>query len=179
MRTVCALLISKPDLTSPEAFQQESRLYHFAVRLLVERLSWYCRDHKRKEDAGDGSLHLVLSNRATLDYGALRDYLGYLETNRVALGYQAAPGIVRPDQFETYTAGRRIGLQLADAVASSYFYAVEPSPYGLTEDAYARLLLPRAYRHQGTQVWGYGVKVMPREAEERRRVGEVLPGWEP
>ena len=70
-----------------------------------------------------------------------------------------------------------MGLQLADAVASSYFYAVWVGPYGFSEDAYARLLLPHAYRHDG-KLWGYGVKITPRESEERRRKGELLPGWD-
>jgi hypothetical protein len=27
------------------------------------------------------------------------------------------------------------------------------------------------------QPWGYGVKIFPDETEEKRRNGEVLPGW--
>ncbi len=171
------VMIHKPDLTSPEKFQAETRLYFYAIRLLVERISWCCRDHRRKEDAGDGSVNLVLSNRAMMDYQALNAYLCHLEANRVALDYRAAPGIIRPEQFETHTHGRRMGLQVAGAVAGSYYYAVWTNPYGFTEDAYARLLLSRAYRHEGT-LWGYGVKIVPRETEERRRKGEVLAGWE-
>jgi hypothetical protein len=170
------VLIHKPDLASPEKFTDGSRLYFFAVRLLVERLSWYCRDHKRKDDAGDGSVEIVFSNRASMDYDELRKYLEYLDTNRIALDYKAEPGVIRSDRIATYTHGKRMGLQIADAVASGFFYAVEPSPYGLTEDGYARLLLPRVYRHQ-KQLWGYGVKIFPRETEEKRRKGEVLPGW--
>lgn len=172
-----SVLVHKPDLASPERFAVQSRLYFYAVRLLVERISWYCRDHRRKDDGGDGSVNLVFSNRATMDYQALNRYLCHLEDSRDEFSYQAAPGIIRPDQFETHTHGRRMGLQIADAVASSYYYAVWVSPYGFTEDTYARLLVPRAYRHNGL-LWGYGVKIVPRESEERRRKGEFLPGWE-
>ncbi len=176
LRTV-SILIHKPSLTSPENFTQESKLYFYAVRLLVERVSWCCRDHRKKDDTGNGSVELVLSNRASMDYKALCGYIEYLDANRVALGYQADADVVRPDQIGTFTHGRRMGLQVADAVASAYFYAVQTSAYGMTEDGYARLLLPCAYRHQ-KRLWGYGVKVMPREAEERRRTGAILPGWE-
>jgi hypothetical protein len=172
LRTIC-VLIHKPALTSPEKFTAENRLYFYAVRLLVERISWYCRDYKRKDDDGDGSVRLIFSNRASLDYDDLRRYLLYLQDNRIALEYRAETNVICPDDMETYTHGRRVGLQLADAVASSFFYAVEPNAYGLTEDAYARFLLPRAYRHNG-QLWGYGLKLMPREAEEERRKGLVL-----
>jgi hypothetical protein len=110
-----------------------------------------------------------------MDYEALRHYLEHLDVNHVALNYRAAPDIVHAEAIETYTPGRRMGLQIADAVASSYFYAVERSSYGMTEESYARLLLRVAYRHQ-TQLWGYGVKIMPKEAEEERRKGTLFPG---
>ena len=38
--------------------------------------------------------------------------------------------------------------------------ADNPNPYGDTEDKYARLLLPAAYRHKGTLL-GYGLKFWP------------------
>lgn len=172
LRTAC-VMIHKPALTSPENFNTKSRLYFYMVRMLVERISWYCRDNRRKDNDGDGSVRLVFSNRASLDYEALRDYLKYLENNRIALDYRADVKVIRPDEMETYTHGRRVGLQLADAVASSFFYAVEPNAFGQTEDGYARLLLTRAYRHN-RRLWGYGVKLMPREAEEARRKGLIL-----
>jgi len=115
-----SVLINKQAIVAPENFIEQTRPYFYAVRLLIERLSWYCRDHIRKEDIGDGSV--------------------------------------------------------ADAVASSYFFAIETNRYGFTEDSYAKLLLPRAYRHQG-QLWGYGIKIMPRETEEKRRDGTLLIGW--
>ncbi len=175
LRTV-SVMINKREISNPEKFTPDSGLYFYAVRLLVERASWYCRDHKRRDDAGDGCLKLVFSNRAALDYTELANYLRYLETNRIALDYRAAPGVVRPEDLCTYTSGKRMGLQIADAVASSYYSAVEKSSFGFTEESYAKLLLPRAYRHDG-QLWGYGIKMVPRETEERRRAGEILPDW--
>ncbi len=172
-----SVLISKPDLDSPEKFTGGSNLYFYAVRLLMERLSWYCRDHKRKEDAGDGSVEIVFSYRSSMDYNALREYLEHLDANRIDLDFKAEPGIIRPERILTFTHGKRMGLQIADAVASGFFYAVQPSQYGMTEDSYARLILPRAYRHR-KELWGYGVKIFPNEAEERRRNGELLSGME-
>jgi len=173
-----SVLIHKCDLTSHETFRAESRLYFYAARLLIERISWYCRDHKRKADPGDGSVDLVFSNRGHMDYKALRNYMDYLEQNRAALDYRAAPGVVNAWQVSVYSPGRHMGLQLADAVASSYYHAVEENHYGFTEDSYARLLLPCAYRYRKA-LWGYGIKIMPRESEEKRRNGLILSGWEP
>jgi hypothetical protein len=69
-----------------------------------------------------------------------------------------------------------MGLQIADAIASSMYFAVEPSNLGFTEGAYGRLLLPGIYRREG-QLWGYGLNVFPSETEEKRRMGEILREW--
>jgi hypothetical protein len=57
-----------------------------------------------------------------------------------------------------------MGLQIADAVAGSFFYAVEPSKYGYTEHRYVKLLKPIVYHWHGKYL-GYGIKSWPREAE--------------
>ncbi len=121
-------------------------------------------------------MKVVFSNRATMNYKALQQYLEYLDTNRAALGYRAAPEIIRPDQISSFTAGKRMGLQIADAVACSYFKAVEANAFGFTEESYAKSIVARAYRHNG-ELWGYGLNVMPRETEEKRRAGGILQGW--
>src|SRR6266496_2764834 len=45
LKTV-SVLIHKPSIRNVELFQQKYRLYFYAARLLLERISWYCRDHK-------------------------------------------------------------------------------------------------------------------------------------
>lgn len=168
-----SVMVYKPLLTSPEIFQQSFALYHHAVHLLIERVSWYCRTARRKSDKGDGSVLLTFSNRSTMDYDDLKAKIADLETQGAALDYHAAPRIIRSDQIDTYSAGRRMGLQLADAVASGYFFAVEKSPHGFTEDAYVRLFQPCVYRYRRT-CWGYGVKLFPDEAEAMRRRKQIL-----
>ena len=168
-----SICIHKPDLISPEKFQLDFRLYFYATRLLAERISWYCRDHHRKNDPGDGSVEIVFSNRGHVDYSALCEYLTKLEGNAVAFDYRADLKVIRPNQVLTMSSGRRMGLQIADAVASSTFFALEPNSYGQVEDAYLRAIAPTFYRHQGDP-WGYGIKIMPREAEEQRRRGELI-----
>ncbi len=69
---------------------------------------------------------------------------------------------IRCDQINAFTAGRRMGLQIADAVASGFFKAVEPSQYGHTEDRYARMLRPIVYNRERC-FQGYGLKFWPRE----------------
>jgi hypothetical protein len=73
--------------------------------------------------------------------------------------------VIRSEQIVAFTSGRRMGLQIADAVASSFFYAVQPTNYGYTEDRYVRMLKPVVYHREG-QFNGYGIKFWPREMDE-------------
>ena len=53
MRTV-SVLVCKPLISEPEKFQNTKYLlYRYATRLLLERVSWLCRDHRRAGE-GDG-----------------------------------------------------------------------------------------------------------------------------
>jgi hypothetical protein len=47
-----------------------------------------------------------------------------------------------------------------DAIASSYFQALNPNRFGDTEDRYARILHPLAYARSGRHL-GYGLKFFP------------------
>ena len=162
LRTI-SIVVHKPSLTSPEAFNESYRLYFYAVRLLCERISWYCRDNTMTRDQGSGEVKLVFSNRSSMSYFDLRNYLSRLE--RMSFEGLGDPQIfwsaIDTRQMETYTAGKRAGLQVADAIAGSFYYATEYSPLGLTEDCYARMLRPVVYRRQKSYL-GYGLKFFPR-----------------
>src|SRR3954470_5576610 len=54
MRTV-SVLVHKPSLKDVERFKGKYLLYRYATRFLLERVSWFCRDHRRVTDAGDGT----------------------------------------------------------------------------------------------------------------------------
>ncbi len=56
------------------------------------------------------------------------------------------------------------GLQVADAVASGFHFAVKVNRYGKTESGYLLHLKKTLYRHQ-TQTMGYGIKVWPEDYE--------------
>jgi len=165
---VLTVLIHKPSLVEVETFQGRYRLYFYAVRLLLERVSWLCRDSRTAHDVGDGSVEIVFSNRSDLSYSELSEYLTKLQANPGPFDVRIDWKSVRPEQIVAFTPGKRMGLQLADAVASSLFYAVQPSQYGFTEDRYARILKPVMYHREGRYI-GYGPKFWPREVDGRIR----------
>lgn len=155
------LLIHKPSIPDPKALGENGRLYYQAVQRLLECVSGCCRDSRQPED-GDGTAEIVLSNRSGMSHEQLRSHLQIPADpqDEETTGFS----ILRGEQIHIYSAGRRLGLQIADAIASGFFKAVEPSPYGHTEDRYARMLKPVLYRRDSLYL-GHGLSFWPREAE--------------
>jgi hypothetical protein len=163
LRTV-SVLIHKPSIKEPERFQSESfRLYRYASRLLLERVSWLCRDH-HKEGEGDGTVEITFSNRSAMSYDDLRNYLGHLRDTSDAADVRVDWSVVRPEQVKAINHDQLAGLQIADAVASGIYFAANLNPYGEAEDRYLRLLAPTIYCRKKT-VQGYGLKFWPEDFE--------------
>jgi hypothetical protein len=81
--------------------------------------------------------------------------------------------VVDPDIIRAVEHSQLAGLQVADAVASGFYAALNPNPFGDTEDKYARLLLPMCYRHTGTLL-GYGLKFWPNDLESLKKKNPQL-----
>ncbi|MFQ5814626.1 MAG: hypothetical protein ACE5I2_15715 [Anaerolineae bacterium] len=97
-----------------------------------------------------------------MSYEELKEYLSYLKKKTGPLDVKIDWEVIRANKIKAYTPGKRMGLQIADAVAGSFYYALEPSAYGYTEDRYARMLKPVVYSRKG-RFLGYGLKFWPRE----------------
>lgn len=76
---------------------------------------------------------------------------------------RSSPASTSPE-IEARGHAERRGLQIVDAVASGYWYGLNRNRYGHTEDRYARILHPLAYRRNG-RCRSYGVKFFPPEVE--------------
>ena len=172
---VCmSVAVHKPSLTQTEAFQKPYYLYFYTARLLLERVSWYCRDHRPPNDRDDGCAWLVFSTRRGLHRQAIEEYLALLKRKSAApdpfrdLGHNkiywpalaTEPIIVAPNNSF-------IGLQVADAVASGVARAFEMSAYGHTEPRYIETLKPVLYKGYGTY-FRYGIKIFPSLSLELR-----------
>jgi hypothetical protein len=167
LRTV-SVLIHKPSIRETERFQsQKHLLYRYASRYLLERVSWLCRDH-HKPDTGNGQAEVIFSNRSQMSYDELRGYLSKLKEETGDFGVTIDWSVLNPEAIRAVEHSQLAGLQVADAVASSLFAALNPNPYGDTEDKYARLLLPSCYRHKGAML-GYGLKFWPGDFETLKK----------
>lgn len=157
------ILIHKPSIANVELFQDRFRLYFFASRLLLERVSWYCRDHRTAYTVGDGTAEICFSNRGGMKYQELRNYLETLRLKTQLNDVRIEWAVIRSEQI-TALSPKLMGMQIADAVASSFYYAAQLNQYGFAEDRYIRMLKPVVYHHR-TRYSGYGVKLWPNEAE--------------
>jgi hypothetical protein len=157
-----AVLVYKPFIKEPEVFRERYQLYYCTARYLLERVSWYCRDHRTGHDVGDGSAEVIFSNRGGMSYDDLRDYLGTLKSQTGFCDVRIDWNVIRPDQLTAYSPGKRAGLQIADAVAYSCYSAVQPSSYGFTEGRYLRMFKPIIYRYRANYQ-DYGIKFWPKE----------------
>lgn len=163
IRTV-SVLVHKESIHEPEKFQAEKYLlYRYATRFLLERLSWLCRDH-RIEGEGNGQVDIIFSNRSNMSYEDLKAYLRLLKDQSDPMDVRIDWSVVNPDSVSAVNHEQLAGLQVADAVASSLFYAVQPNRYGEVEQKYAAILNPTFYRHKG-KVLGNGLKFWPEDFE--------------
>lgn len=95
-----SILVHKPSLLEPEVFQERHRMYRYIVRYLLERVSWFCRDHHdSKRFGGDGSVEIVFSNRAGMSYDMIRDYLQRLEADSDRFGCSIHWPAIKSDQI--------------------------------------------------------------------------------
>jgi hypothetical protein len=130
---------------------QPDPMYLWAIRLLLERISWFIRD------SGGGTSTVTFAHLKRFPAAKLHDY-------RKAL-YQSSKSIHWPSfeghPFRLNTPNTVDMLQVADICASSLFKAVEPDQYGNVETRYLSELGPLIYRDPRGQVTSYGLKVFP------------------
>jgi len=175
LRTV-SVLVHKPSIQASEMFQAEKfLLYRYAARLLLERISWLCRDH-RIEGEGNGEVEIIFSNRSIMSYDDLRAYLRLLRDRQDPMTVRIDWGVVSPEHVSAVNHEQLAGLQVADAVASSLYYAVQKNRYGEVEPRYAAILKPTFYRHKDRAL-GNGLKFWPMELETLKKTNPHLGGF--
>ncbi|HUY33919.1 MAG TPA: DUF3800 domain-containing protein [Pirellulales bacterium] len=161
LRCVC-VLIHKPAIQDREKFRERFRLYFYATRLLLERVSWLCRDRRVKNDPGDGSAEIIFSNRGGTSYAEMRRYFDRLRQRSAMDDVRIDWSVIDTRRVIAAQHDQNMGLQVADAVATSFFFGVEPTKQGFTEPRYATMLQAVVYRHKGS-ARGHGVKLWPRD----------------
>jgi hypothetical protein len=168
-----SILINKREIKDVDTFTQaRGRLYYYAVRLLLERVSWLCRDTAKKRLLSNPRAKVIFEHRKRLKHEDMVEYVRLLKQIGPQDRWIAARqedvridwNIIDPTRMETAQKRQYAGLQIADLVASGNRAAVEPGTYGMTEHRYAKMLVEKTYfiEKQGKKNFeSYGLKFFP------------------
>lgn len=163
-----SVLIDKRAISHPERFTaQRGRLYYYAVRLLLERVSWLCRDTARKHSFGPEA-KVIFEHRKRLKHEDLVAYIDLLKNidddaywlARSSQDIRIDWNVVDSDRMETAAKPQYAGLQMADVIASGLKVSLESNRYGNTEHRFAKMMVPKIYSRSGNFT-SYGLKFFP------------------
>jgi hypothetical protein len=157
VQRLTSVVLSKKAISTPfpggglAYISQPDPMYLWAIRLLLERISWFIRD------TGGGSSIVTFAHLKRFRASKLHDYREALLHSSTRIHWPSFEG----HQFRLSTPNSIELLQLADIGASALFKAVEPDQYGNPEPRYLTELRPIIYRYPPAQVTSYGLKVFP------------------
>ena len=134
---------------------QQSRLHHYSIRYLMERLSWL--SHFNTEYGDPKPLVPIFSKCKNLKYDNLRTYVNLLKTTDTQIRWKA----IDFDNMKVLQSSDNLGLKAADVVASGISRGLELNIHQLCESAHCRHLKRITYNHKGRYL-NYGLKIMPR-----------------
>lgn len=139
-----------------------ARMYNYAVRRLLERISWAIDDR-------GGEAILTFAHVRRFPYPHLTDYLTRLRSLQTEIRWKALRGMPRIDQ------PKRIHLlQIADIAAGCLDAALTPDAYGSLESAYLANLERVIYSRPRSDIMSYGMNVVGNRQSLRSR----LPWWD-
>jgi hypothetical protein len=149
---LCNRGFDQPDPAGDLAYiTNPDPMYLWAVRLVLERVSWYIREH------GGGDAVVTFAHVRHFPSQKLHDYRQALERTDTNIFWPAFAGhpfrIGSPERVEL--------LQVADTAASALFRAVEPDEFGNVERRYLEELVPKLWRRGSRPLTSYGLKVFP------------------
>lgn len=173
-----SVLCHKPDLPDIATLRAHKyMLYRRLTGVLVQRLSWLGRDHVG-HDGEDGTVDLVFSARSWMSYDDVRRDIQRLRQEAQDRGDASThwPAI-RLDRLKAVQHEKLAGLQVADAVASGMFYAVNPSRLGVADPSYLRLLKRNVYHQRGRWL-NTGMTFMSDFASLKRRMPHLGAAFE-
>lgn len=155
----------KPALVGM-TFQKKRYLYHYASKLLLERVSKLCSlrmaDNSRPPLPGNGTASVVFAHRRVYSQSSFYEYLDKLKYNpesNCSIDWSVID-TSRIKSAEPYTFK---GLQVADTIASAVFSAIEPSVNGITEARYVSELERCFWADTDRGIYSYGFKPFPSE----------------
>ncbi len=145
------------------AFTDKNQLYFYLTRYLLERVSWLCRDLRKRVPEGNGKAQIIFSRRGGMSYDAFKSYLRNLqERDDVKIHWPA----IDIEAVDAQDHSRLAGLQISDCGTSAIAAMIEPDRYGNVEGVYAEELAQKIYC-RSENYFSYGLKMLPNIDEVR------------
>lgn len=161
---IAAVFAHKPTIRTLGKSKNYGDLYFYLSHLLLERISWVCRDEFERFPYGDGSAKIVFSERASLRMDEFASFVGQIKLGESRYRSMADWNYVDLNNIHTRIHKNCDGLRIADFVASSFGVAVEYKMHDLTDDRFVMQMRRKIYT-DGRRMYGNGVKFFPPECE--------------
>ena len=142
--TIVSILIDTNKLDKTK-FSNSLLIYNYACRLLLERVSWFLRDNKKRAD-------IVLSARGT---SRDKELINYIKDKLIPYEENEIESVF--DKISAISASQWDLLQLADVCATSIFLAYEINWYGFSAPCFIKPLQEHFYKHNDHLI-RYGLK---------------------
>lgn len=168
IRTI-SVVLNKREIKNKAVFAaSHDRLYFYALRFLLERVSWLARDEAKRRGLASPLVRVRIEHRRHTSYDDLSDYLSILKTktgksdweryvaDQVRIHWPA----ISDRHVTAHQKAQFSGLQIADLVASGIRWAIEKNRFEQTEHRYAKVIIPTMYEVNGKRD-AYGVKFFP------------------
>ncbi len=156
----------KPELKKETVFGECQSFYRYAIRYLLERVSWYIRDRY-----GEGNL--IFSNRRNFKVSSLIDYIIYWMKSPQSQIYM----VFDRKKIRACGASEDEMLRAADICASSIGCALNADEYGIIKPYYASELISHFYRYRNGQIWTYGFKTFPCQLVDALEMNPHIVDW--
>jgi hypothetical protein len=159
------VVVKQPLMGSGTGLSDPAQMYNYAVRRLLERISWYVNER-------NGEVDITFAHIRRFPYWRLWSYLRLLRAIPTSIKWGAiprGPGMDQPLRVRP--------LQLADLTAGAVGSAVRADSFGAHEHAYLDELIPRIYLRGQAHVDSYGVNVVG-PPNYRAYMSQTYPWWD-
>jgi hypothetical protein len=154
------VVLKEAMIGSGTALSDASTMYNYAIRRLLERVSWFV-------DERGGEAIVTFAHVRRFPYDKLRDYLQILQLQPTQIRWQAFR------RFKIDQPSRVRPLQVADLAAGCLYSALRQDDFGDFEPAYLMELVPRIYKRGQAHVTSYGMNIIgPKEY-----MAQTYPWW--
>lgn len=164
---ICSNKKNMRGYSNPRAAKMPSQqwFYNWCVRLLLERVTAFCEDRTVLDHGKRAMIKIEFSRRGGHHYSQTRAYHYYLgfqqEGDKIFLQKrEPVTKMLSTDLMEDHPHYSRAGLQLADAVASAFYQAIDCLGPGKWELAPAKALSDVMAKENGTTK-DFGVALFP------------------